>query len=55
LCKFQVHHVHAKVAGRATPAKSVQVRAVHVQQRAMRVQNFPLEHILLEYASVDGS
>ena len=46
-----MHHVNAKVAGPRDAGQSVHVRAVHVQQRAVRVQNFRrLSNILLEYA-----
>ena len=39
LVQIQVHHVDAKIAGPRHSGERVHVRAVHVQQRALRVQN----------------
>ncbi len=34
-----MHHVHAKVAGPRHPCQRVHVRAVHIEQRALGMQN----------------
>ncbi len=49
--QVEVHHVHAKIAGARDAGERVHVRAVHVQQRAVFVQDFGgLGDILLEHA-----
>ncbi len=55
LVQIQVHHVHAKIAGARDAGQRVHVRAVHVQQRAVFVQDFGgLGDILLEDAERRG-
>ena len=49
--QVQVHHVHAEVAGAHLAHQRVHVGAVHVEQRALGVQNVgDLVNLVLEDA-----
>ena len=51
LVQIQVHHVHAEVARPRLAHQRVHVRAVHVQQRALRMQDVrDLVNLALEHA-----
>ena len=53
--QVEVHHVHAKIAGTGNARERVHVRAVHVQQRAMFVQDLRgLGDILFKHAERRG-
>ena len=55
LVQVQVHHVHAKVSGARFAHQGVHVGAVHVEQRALGVEDFgDLRNLALEDANGRG-
>ena len=49
LVQVQVHHIHAEVARARHARQRVHVGAIHIQQRALRMQDFgDLRNLLLE-------
>ena len=55
LVQVQVHHVHAEVARPRLAHQRVHVRAVHVEQRALRMQDVgDLVNLALEHADGRG-
>ena len=52
LVQIQMHHVHAKVARPRLAHQRIHVRAIHIQQRALRMQNVRnLVNLALEHAN----
>ena len=50
--QIQMHHIHAKITRPRLAHQRIHVRAIHVQQRALRMQNVRnLVNLALEHAN----